>query len=142
MFGKLNKWVGGTIIGITLTIVGRYSLKGMGLTDPGKIVQWMAGDLLFILLYWYLYRLAFKAIDKKWPLALQARKRLFFQLLWVITSVLIIGAALDTLNYALPYVFKIGNRLLNFNHLVENSLLFIAPFILIYNFGLDLTGIK
>ncbi|WP_183572407.1 sensor histidine kinase [Mucilaginibacter sp. X5P1] len=138
MFSKLNKWAGGTIIAIVLTIVAWYSLKGQGLTDPGKVVQWMAGDLLFILMYWSLYRLAFRSISKKWPLAFQVRKRLFFQLLWVIVSVLIVGAGLDTLNYALPYFFKVGNNLRDFNHLVENSLLTIAPLIVIYNLYLFL----
>jgi two-component system LytT family sensor kinase len=133
MFNKLNKWAGVAILAIAMMVVSWYSPKGHGLTDSGRVVQWMAGDLLFILMYWSLYRLAFRSISKKWPLAFQVRKRLFFRLLWVIASILIIGAALDTLNYALPYFFKVGNNLQNFNHLVENSLLFIAPLILIYN---------
>ena len=133
MFSKLNNWAGRTIIAIALTIVAWYNLKGQELKDPGRVVQWMAGDLLFILIYWSLYRLAFRSISKKWPLAFQVRKRLFFQLLWVIASVLIIGAGLDILNYALPYVFKVGNNLRNFNHLVENSLLSVAPLIIVNN---------
>jgi len=33
----------------------------------------------------------------------------------------------------LPYFFKVANNLRNFNHLVENSLLSVAPLIIIYN---------